>query len=370
MNGAEQMFCEKELVAIAKRENNKKRSYLVVDPLQGKHIPVSPSKALSLFAGLADKVKDAYGNEKILFIGFAETATAIGSQLAICVGGKYIQTTREPIAGVNYLFFSEAHSHATEQKLVKEDIEYVINDVDRVIFVEDEVTTGNTILGIISIMKKEYGENIKFSVASLLNGMNEEHLKVYRDLNINLHYLVKTNHDGYARIADKYADNGEYNEPDYTESQVELVEIDGLVNARRIVDTSEYSNKVEKLWNRINEAVSITQNKRYLVVGTEEFMYPALYVGSKIEEMGCDVRSHSTTRSPIVVSTDAGYPLRERFELRSLYDDERTTFLYNIDKYDAVIVITDSGLNSMKGAYSLINALKKYNDNITLIRWY
>ncbi len=46
-------YTEKDLVKIAKRENNTKRNYLVVDPLQGKHIPVVPSKALDLFAALA-----------------------------------------------------------------------------------------------------------------------------------------------------------------------------------------------------------------------------------------------------------------------------------------------------------------------------
>ena len=35
-------YTEKDLVKIAKRENNTKRNYLVVDPLQGKHIPVVP----------------------------------------------------------------------------------------------------------------------------------------------------------------------------------------------------------------------------------------------------------------------------------------------------------------------------------------
>ena len=34
-------YTEKDLVKIAKRENNTKRNYLVVDPLQGKHIPVA-----------------------------------------------------------------------------------------------------------------------------------------------------------------------------------------------------------------------------------------------------------------------------------------------------------------------------------------
>lgn len=174
-------YQQKDLVRIAKRENNTKRNYLVVDPLQGKHVPVEPSKALNLFKSLAEKLQGKYEGERLLLIGFAETATAIGAQAAITLGTKYIQTTREVIPDARYLFFSEAHSHATEQKLVKDDIDRVINDIDRIVFIEDEVTTGNTIMNIIKIITKEYQKKIKFAVASLLNGMTEESLKIYQD---------------------------------------------------------------------------------------------------------------------------------------------------------------------------------------------
>ena len=53
-------YNETDLVKIAKRENNTKRSYLVVNPLQGKHIPVSPSKAIDLFNTLATELKERY----------------------------------------------------------------------------------------------------------------------------------------------------------------------------------------------------------------------------------------------------------------------------------------------------------------------
>ena len=148
---------------IAKRENNTKRNYLVVDPLQGKHVPVEPSKALNLFKSLAEKLQGKYEGERLLLIGFAETATAIGAQAAITLETKYIQTTREVIPDARYLFFSEAHSHATEQKLVKDDIDRVINDIDRIVFIEDEVTTGNTIMNIIKIITKEYQKKTELS---------------------------------------------------------------------------------------------------------------------------------------------------------------------------------------------------------------
>ena len=87
-------YQQKDLVRIAKRENNTKRGYLVVDPLQGKHVPVEPSKALNLFKSLAEKLQGKYEGERLLLIGFAETATAIGAQAAITLGTKYIHTTR------------------------------------------------------------------------------------------------------------------------------------------------------------------------------------------------------------------------------------------------------------------------------------
>ena len=87
-------YTEKDLVKIAKRENNTKRNYLVVDPLQGKHIPVVPSKALDLFAALADTFREKYKDEKLLLVGFAETATAIAKT---CKGKGCKRKTAERI---------------------------------------------------------------------------------------------------------------------------------------------------------------------------------------------------------------------------------------------------------------------------------
>ena len=93
------MYQEEDLVRIAKRENNNKRSYLVVNRLQGKHIPVKPHEALTMFRELAAQLKERYAGERLLLIGFAETATAIGAAVAAELGAAYMQTTREAIPG-------------------------------------------------------------------------------------------------------------------------------------------------------------------------------------------------------------------------------------------------------------------------------
>lgn len=377
-------YQQKDLVRIAKRENNTKRSYLVVDPLQGKHVPVTPSAALNLFKNLAAKLQGKYEGERLFLIGFAETATAIGAQAAITLGTKYIQTTREVIPDARYLFFSEAHSHATEQKLVKDDIDRVINDIDRIVFIEDEVTTGNTIMNIIKIITKEYQKKIKFAVASLLNGMTEESLKIYQDEKIELHYLVKTDHSGYGAVAEQYRCDGLYicaipenhtHESADIDVQSEknmrehIISIPGWMNARRFVDAKQYETACRKLAETVIAETGVKQGERVLVIGTEEFMYPALLTGQEIEKMGCEVRSHSTTRSPIAVSTEEEYPLHCRYELRSLYDPDRNTFIYDLENYDRVIVMTDSALVSLKGLETLTYALRMKNENITVIRW-
>ncbi len=363
-------YVESDLVRIAKRENNTQRGYLVVNPLQGKHIPASPSIVLRLFNELSNTFKDSYKDERLLFVGFAETATAIGAQTAISMDSKYIQTTREIIPDVEYLFFSEEHSHATEQKLIKNDMDSVVGDIDRIVFIEDEVTTGKTILNIVSILEDKYYGKLRFSVASLLNGMNQENLKLYKEKGIPLHYLVKTDHSTYGEHADRCAGDGCYYEPmgkqpiDYT-----YIEIKGAANARRVVEANLYLKSCQQLWDEAYKSIGFVSNRKILVIGTEETMFPALFVGLKLEELGNIVMSHSTTRSPIVVSSENEYPLHTRYQLKSLYDSGRKTFIYDIGEYDNVFIVTDAPKNETEGLITLLNAVSVKNKNITLIRW-
>lgn len=367
------MYKEKDLAKIAKRENNTKRQYLVMNPLQGKHIPTSGLKAIEMFNALADKVKDQYENEKLLLVGFAETATAIGSALAIALNSMYIQTTREIIENAEYLYFSESHSHATEQKLVKNDIDSVINSIDRIVFVEDEVTTGNTILNIINLIEKTYNTKLNFSVASILNGMDEKSLDIYNERNIDVHYLVKTDHSTYTEIAQQYKGDGKYIECNSSENSIniDIITADKYVNARRITKGEEYNSACKNLFEKINENINIEKNSKILVLGTEEFMYPAIFVSSQLEKQGNKVYCHSTTRSPIAVSNEQDYPVHCRYTLKSLYDSNRTTFIYDLSNYDKVLIVTDADVDKEnQGLNSLVNALKLCgNKNITVVRW-
>lgn len=52
-----------EIVAVAKRENNSRRNYLVLNRLQAKHVPASPKRALDYFEELAGQVKEKFGGK-------------------------------------------------------------------------------------------------------------------------------------------------------------------------------------------------------------------------------------------------------------------------------------------------------------------
>lgn len=367
------MYTENELALIAKRENNNKRNFLVVNRYQGKHIPVNPSNFFKMTEDMADIIRNEYSDEKLLLVGFAETATAIGASLAVILNTGYIQTTREKIENVDWLYFTESHSHATEQKLVQNDIEKALESVQRIIFIEDEITTGNTILKIVEIIEREYEGKVSFSVASILNGMDKKSYEGYVKRNIGIHYLVKTEHSQYSETAEKYSGNGKYFEKNITvpSNAVNEIFITGGLNARRYVTGNAYEKACKKMWHELESVRDeIIKGKSILVLGTEEFMYPAIYTAFQLEKNGYNVKCHATTRSPIIVSKETGYPLQKRFELVSFYDDDRTTYIYDIEKYDTVIIMTDSDNKSDKGTNSLINALQSCgNENIHLIRW-
>ncbi len=74
-------------------------------------------------------------------------------------------------------------------------------------------------------------------------------------------------------------------------------------------------------------------------------------------------------QSPIIASGTDNYPLYCRYQIRSLYDEERCTYIYNLEQYDLVIVVTDSD-RAVLGAEDLLCALQSVgNSEIILAQW-
>lgn len=370
------MFELDDLLRVAKRENNTRRRYLYVNPLQGKHVPVSPSLSMQLFTLLAAKVEDRYPDERLLVIGFAETATAIGASIAYRARNvtHHMSTSREEVPGAEYLYFTESHSHATEQRLAVNGLAEVIDQTDRIVFAEDEVTTGNTIEKILRILQNRFADkDLKFGIISILNSMSDERRAELEAEGIMCDYLHKIPTE--YRIGE--LDNYVYQPLAATPSQcsntdVNVVPIGTYCNCRLVQDVETIKRRTEYFVQSALDALRDTEKGEVLVLGTEEFMFPALLLGARIERMWPHalVRFHATTRSPIEVSLNDAYPLHSRYSLQSLYEDGRRTYVYDLDRYDAVLIVTDADPLCMAGLSSLVGALEQRgNDAITLIEW-
>ena len=333
------------LFALAARENNSRRGGLIVNFLQAKHVPAKPSETLALFDRLADRVIPAINEEKVMVIGFAETATAIGAELAARLAEKcectYIHTTREKFPeDMRLALFSEEHSHATEQCLFSDKGLHIFSGVERIIFAEDELTTGKTILNFIEALKNITG--CKFSAASIINGMSGENLSKYKAIDVGVHYLVKI--DSSAETLKEGISVAPREDGDFDIFSVPhelILRMAKMKDPRLGIDGAEYEKFCVSAANEFFENIKpFLSGKTVDVIGTEECMFPAIKLGELLEGKGYDVRCHATTRSPIVPSGDEGYPLFARYRVKSVYDDKRKTFIYNLYDCDNRIVVT------------------------------
>ncbi len=368
-------YSVEQLVRVAGRENNKIRPYLYVDPLQGKHIPVRPSESVKLFRTLAEMVENEYPGERVLVIGFAETATAIGAGIAAYAENvRYcIHTTREKYDDAEYLYFTESHSHAAEQSLIINGFESIIGSTDRIIFAEDEVTTGNTICKLIDVLCRHFRRfRLRFGIVSILNSMTDERISELSAKGIKCLYAAKIPFEYNTDVISKYT----YCEPHDKSSQDSAdmsVSLSGYMNLRYLTEKHAYVRACQELADRLYEETSSEENgKRILVLGTEEFMFPAMmYAKFLSDRRKCsEVYFHATTRSPIMVSRDEGYPLYSRYKINSMYETGRTTFVYDLSDYDTAVIVTDAGVGKSSGEYELAAALRDAGcKKIITARW-
>lgn len=344
-------YSEKELLRLARRVNNPKRNYLLVNPLQGKHMPVDPEEALKMMQALGKTVKSKRAGIPLV-IGFSETATAIGAAVAVELGEQcvYLQTTREQDDCVSrWVCFSEEHSHATEQKLCGDGLESRISACDYVLLIDDEISTGKTILNTVSAIRKacpSAGEK-EFVVASLINRVDKDHLEMFSREGVSFLYLLHLDAADFEERVEQYTvREAEPPRIGKTDSDRQsIVQLSAVLPApHRGVTSGEYARACQRCADEILQKADFAGGGSVLVLGTEEFMYPALQLAARCRAEGAasSVKIHAVTRSPIGVSEEAGYPITNGIRLHSLYAPDRISYLYDLDSYDAVIVFSDA----------------------------
>ncbi|MEW1690886.1 phosphoribosyltransferase [Streptomyces sp. NPDC091265] len=174
----------RELLGLALRRNPK-RAHLLVSHVLGKHVPQRPSVVYGAGFELGRRVRELLGEagtRRAVVLGYAETATGLGHAVADGLGtAAYLHSTRRPVAGVPRAGgFEESHSHATSHLLLPEDPDLLAGEAAKgdaagdgtggdtgqarpsdaaLVLVDDEFSTGNTVLNTIRALHERYPRN-------------------------------------------------------------------------------------------------------------------------------------------------------------------------------------------------------------------
>lgn len=356
-------YQEKDILRLARRRDTSKRAYLLVNPLQAKHVPSRPREALAMMESLGRALAEEFPDTGLV-IGFAETATAIGAVTAgffpeDCV---YLTTTREQLPEVKeWVLFQEEHSHATQQKLCGDRLRERLQKTKQLIFVEDELSTGRTMGNAVRRLRETYPEMADTPViaASLLNRMSEENMEQLGELGVTCRWLVRIGQEDYTQRVLQYTPLEPVDCRGRAAEEPESYDLGcELPNPRIGVPVGQYRRCCGGMADAALEKVRDRLYGRVLVLGTEECMYPALLLARAIEAGGGaqSVAVHATTRSPIAVSRDSGYPITNGYEISSFYEKDRSTYVYNLQSYDMAIVLTDAAPENPEGPRDLAAA--------------
>ncbi len=400
---------------------NPKRSFLFVSKILGKHIPVHPQ--ISLLGGaalgamyakemfkqstpqikeIASAIKDeaftseGYDNivkkqldlaEPTLFIGFAETATALGHSVFNCFksDGFYIHTTREDIVeNKSPITFEEEHSHATSHRVYPLDFQILQSDFP-VVLVDDEITTGKTALNIISAIHKLFPRK-KYAVLSLLDWRTdrdkEEFKKMERELGIEIRVLslmsgtIDVNGEAITELINDKNEVSMVSD----DAKINYMQLGSFFNERIDYPSATYlrhtgrfginSDEDKVLDDQVRRAGKFLKEHRtgdrVLCMGTGEFMYIPMKIASY---MGNNVLFQSTTRSPIHPSDVSGYGVRNGFAFDNPEDTTITNYIYNIPYkyYDELYLFFEKEVDKEK-MEPIIYILKRLGiENINIV---
>jgi len=368
-------FNIEDIFVVGKRANNPKRSFLFISKLLGKHLSVNPDvvKASgfllsSLKYGFDNKtfidtiksnMKPNYNHHAVddntLVIGFCETATGLGMAVASSIEGcTYQTTTREPIEGINQILtFEEEHSHATTHKMFSDDIN--LSDYKEIILVDDEITTGNSLLNLIDAIHKV--SNVKnYSVMTILDWRNPNQRKAFDDfceknnVSISVFSLIEgelLNEEStviYMNEASEIVNKkcGDVNDLNALERKSV---VSNGTNIRYFKNSGRFGVSYDNIQKTENECRFIADalkksvmRKKVLVLGHGENIFIPSRVASYLKKYADDVKFRTTTLSPIYCD---GTIIKNEV----VFNDENSVYhLYNVDEldeYDEIILLLE-----------------------------
>jgi hypothetical protein len=325
-----------DLCGYASRRS-RKRGFVFVSKVLGKHYPVRPSRLAEVQARLADRLAHLPG--PAVLIALAETATGLGQGIFeawLARTGRsdilFQHSTRYRLERPLALHFQEGHSHATTH-LVHEPVAPHLTALFRraatLVLVDDEISTGRTLTHLAA---------------------------AYRDINPGLsavHFVCLTDWLDPVRraeIAEQVGRPVQFHsllQGKFALEENPTFDPEPIPN---VVGNGERKDAfLPRNFGRVGlgeilrldldgtiRPAGIQTGERLLILGTGEFIYPPFLLARRLEELGWDVHFQSTTRSPLHVDGD----ITSVLEFVDNYYDDMANYLYNVvDRhYDRVLV--------------------------------
>ncbi|MER5209223.1 phosphoribosyltransferase [Streptomyces sp. NPDC002838] len=361
------------LLGLALRRNPK-RAHLLVSNVLGKHVPQSPSVVYGHGFALGRRVRDLLGTDEArtaVVLGYAETATGLGHSVADGLGlAPYLHSTRRPVPGVATAGgFEESHSHATSHLLLPEDPALLVGE-GPLVLVDDEFSTGNTVLNTIRALHERYPRRryVVVALVDMRSAADAGRLEEFaREIGARVDLVAAAS--GTVRLPEGVLEKGQelvarHESPPMPSTQsygrttrVELRWPRGLPDGGRHGFTPAHRERLEgalpAMAARLAEALP-SGARRVLVLGFEELMYAPLRLARELEQLadtadtvGPEVRYSTTTRSPVLAVDDPGYAIRSRLVFPA-HDDPADgpgeRYAYNVagGGFDAVVAVVDS----------------------------
>nr|WP_206171692.1 phosphoribosyltransferase domain-containing protein [Thiorhodococcus mannitoliphagus] len=327
--------------------NNRKRGFLFLSKVLGKHWPARPSLMRRVHEHLAAQLD--LGPGPWAFIAMAETATGLGQGVFEAALDRhpgaealFLHSTRYRVAGRPYLAFEEAHCHAPDQYLyepIRPAHQALFRNARELVVIDDEISTGSTLCNLVAAYRAGHPQLERLHFVAITNFSGASSAQRFSDqLGLPVRCVA-------ALHADFAFETGDWPDAEAAPSAVG----DNARHPGQIADdlgrfgisrhTPIPAADVDRL------AAGLPPGARVLVLGTGEFMHIAFRVGLALETRGLDVVVQSTTRSPILVGADVG----RRLIFGDNYGEGIPNYLYNVDpaELDRIIVCHETPVDAM-----------------------
>lgn len=332
----ESTFALDELCGFAAR-HNRKRGFLFLSKVLGKHWPAAPTRMREIHAHLAGRLD--LGDGPCLFVAMAETATGLGQGVFESVleqrpetEALFIHSTRYRVDGRTALDFQEAHCHAPDQLLyapIEPERHRRFESARELVLIDDEISTGNTLCNLVESYRRLNPdiERVHFVAITQFGGADSA-ARFSDRLGLPVECVAAL----HGEFAFEPAEFWSTDEPpsavgDNRLAPHQLAEDLGRFGIERPIRIPP--EDLDRL------AAGLNPDDWILVLGTGEFMHPAFRVGLGLEALGFRVAVQATSRSPILLGADVG----SRLVFADNYGEGIVNYLYNVDPDDYARII-------------------------------